>query len=384
MATAKSNIKVTIIITGKHKLKSMQRIFQVSFILFAILTITSCGEKEEKKAAPPPVATATYKTMTLQPHQISGNVQLPGVMQPFQFVQIFPRVSGFVKTVSVDRGSLVKQGQVLITLDAPETEQQVAAAKLRYSQAQANYITSKDRYRRLQETSQTPGTVSPYDLEAAASKMQGDSATGQGEYANYKAQESMKGYLTITAPFDGVITERNVHPGALAGPSAQNAKPMLVLQQLSHLRLVVDIPEQYATQVKTGDEVHYKINALPGEDFKGTVSRSSQSLGNTYRSMTIEIDADNAANKFKPGMYAEVILPTSGNANAYVVPKSAVVTTTERKYVITVDEINHAKWVDVSEGNQGGDSTEIFGNLHNGAIVVTNANYQIKDGGEVK
>jgi len=362
----------------------MQRIFQVSFILFAILTITSCGEKEEKKAAPPPVATATYKTMTLQPHQISGNVQLPGVMQPFQFVQIFPRVSGFVKTVSVDRGSLVKQGQVLITLDAPETEQQVAAAKLRYSQAQANYITSKDRYRRLQETSQTPGTVSPYDLEAAASKMQGDSATGQGEYANYKAQESMKGYLTITAPFDGVITERNVHPGALAGPSAQNAKPMLVLQQLSHLRLVVDIPEQYATQVKTGDEVHYKINALPGEDFKGTVSRSSQSLGNTYRSMTIEIDADNAANKFKPGMYAEVILPTSGNANAYVVPKSAVVTTTERKYVITVDEINHAKWVDVSEGNQGGDSTEIFGNLHNGAIVVTNANYQIKDGGEVK
>ncbi|MFI5195555.1 MAG: efflux RND transporter periplasmic adaptor subunit [Chitinophagales bacterium] len=362
----------------------MQRIFQLSIVLFVILTITSCSYKEEpKKATTTPVA-ANFKTMVLLPRQISGNVQLPGVMQPFQFVQLFPRISGFVKSVYVDRGSVVKQGQTLIVLEAPEIEQQVAAAKLRYTQAEATYITSKDRYRRLLETSHTPGTVSPYDLEAAASKMQGDSATSQGEYANYRAQETMKTYLTINAPFDGVITERNVHPGALAGPSAQNAKPMLVLQQLSRLRLVVDIPEQFATQIKNGDEVHYKINAIPGEDFKGTVSRSSQSLGNTYRSETIEIDAENTGNKFKPGMYAEVVLPTSGSANAYVVPKSAVVTTTERKYVITVDDNSHAKWVDISEGNQSSDSTEIFGNLHNGTVVITNASYQVKDGGAVK
>ena len=362
----------------------MQRLFQLSIVLFVILAITSCSDKEEPKKAAATSVEANFRTMALQPRQISGNVQLPGVMQPFQFVQLFPRISGFVKSVYVDRGSVVKQGQVLILLEAPEIEQQVAAAKLKYTQAEAAYITSKDRYRRLLETSHTPGTVSPYDLEAAASKMQGDSATSQGEYANYKAQESMKAYLTITAPFDGVITERNVHPGALAGPSAQNAKPMLVLQQLSRLRLMVDIPEQYATQIKNGDEVHYKINAIPGEDFKGTVSRSSQSLGNTYRSETIEIDADNTGNKFKPGMYAEVVLPTSGNVNAFVVPKSAIVTTTERKYIIIVDGNSRAKWIDVSEGNQSTDSTEIFGNLHNGDAVITNANYQLKDGGEVK
>jgi len=347
-------------------------------ILAATMIAASCGNKEEKKPEVKAVA-PTYTTMSLQPRQISGDVQLPGVMQPFQFVQIYPRISGFVKSVLVDRGSVVKQGQVLMTLDAPEVIQQVAAAKLKYTEAEAAYITSKDRYHRLLETSHTPGTVSPFDLEAAASKMQGDSATTQGEYANYKAQQAMGAYLTITAPFDGVITERNVHPGALAGPGTQTAKPTLVLQQLSKLRLVLDIPEQYAAQVKDGDKVQYKINALPGQTFAGIISRSSNSLNNSFRSETLEIDVQNPDDKFKPGMYAEVTLPTSGSANAYVVPKSAVVSTTERKYVIAVVN-NMAKWIDVSEGNKGNDSTEVFGNLHTGNEVIVNGSYQVKDG----
>jgi len=361
----------------------MKHIIQFSATL-AIITMVSCGHTEEKKTTTISTATVnTYKTCTLQPHKINGTVQLPGVMQPFEFVQLFPKISGFVKTVLVDRGSIVKQGQVLITLEAPEIEQQVAAAKLKYTQANATYLTSKDRYKRLLETSNTPGTISPYDLSAAASKMQGDSATAQAEYANYKAQGTMYGYLTVTAPFDGVITERNVHPGALVGPGAQNAKPMLVLQQSSKLRLVVDIPEQYAAQIQNADEVHYQLNAIPGQDFTGTISRSAQSLSNNYRSETIEIDVANIKNTFRPGMYAEVTLPISGSANAFVVPKSAVVTTTERKYVIAADN-NVAKWIDVSEGNQNNDSTEIFGNLQEGESVISNASYQIKDGQALK
>ena len=361
----------------------MRSIFQITTFFTFTLIVASCGDSNENKKAVAPPPAVNYRTMALEARPISGNVQLPGVMQPFEFVLIYPKISGFVKNVTVDRGSVVKTGQVLMTLEAPEVEQQVAAAKLKYTQAQATYSTSKDRYRRLLETSKTPGTISPYDLDAAASKMQGDSATAQGEYANYKAQETMGGYLTVTATFDGVITERNVHPGALVGPGTQNTKPMLVLQQLSKLRLVVDIPEQYAAQEKNGDRVHYETDALLGQNFTGEVSRSSQSLNNNFRSETIEIDVDNASDKFKPGMYAEVSLPTSGSANAFVVPKSAVVTTTEKRYVITLDN-NIAKWVDISEGNQSGDSTEIFGNLHTGDEVIVNASYQVKDGVAVR
>jgi membrane fusion protein, multidrug efflux system len=361
----------------------MNNILKQISIIILLITIASCGEKDEAKKPEQPKEAATFKTTFVQQRQISGNVQLPGVLQPFEFVTLYPKLSGFVKNVSVDRGSVVRKGQLLVQLEAPEIEQQVAAAKLKYTQAEATYITSKDRYRRLLETSHTPGTISPFDLDAAASKMQGDSATAQGEYANYKAQESMRSYLTVTAPFDGVITERNVHPGALVGPGVQNAKPMLVLQQLSDLRLVVDVPEQYASQVKKGDKVHYKVNAIPGKEFTGEVSRSSQSLSNNFRSETIEIDVKNTDNFFKPGMYAEVVLPTSGNTNAFILPKSCVVTTTEHKYVIAVQN-NEAKRIDVSEGNQANDSMEVFGNLHDGDEVVLNASYQIKDGQKVK
>ena len=357
----------------------MKRIFQVTTIITYTLLFASCGNKDGDKKEAKPAQATIYATMPLQPHAISGNVQLPGVMQPFEFVQLFPRVNGFVKTVSVDRGSVVRAGQVLITLDAPEVEQQVAAARLKYTQAQSSYLTSKDRYQRLLETSKTPGTVSPFDLQAAQSRMQGDSATAQGEYANYMAQESMRAYLTVTAPFDGVITERNVHPGALAGPGMLNNKPMLVLQQLSKLRMVVDIPEQYAAQIKNGDSVHYKLNALPGKDFAGVVSRSSQSLSSNYRAEVIEVDVQNTANAFKPGMYAEVVLPTSGNVDAFVVPSAAVVSTTEKKYVVLADN-GAAKLVDVSTGSNHGDSTEIYGLLHTGDNVIVNPSYRIKNG----
>ena len=125
--------------------------------------------------------------------------------------------------------------------------------------------------------------------------------------------------------------------------------------------------------------MHYKTNALPGQDFAGEVSRTSQSLSNNYRSETIEIDVLNSGDRFKPGMYAEVVLPTSGCANAFVVPRSAVITTSEKKYIIAVYN-NIAKWIDVSEGNQSSDSTEIFGNLREGEAVIVNANYQVKNG----
>ena len=95
--------------------------------------------------------------------------------------------------------------------------------------------------------------------------------------------------------------------------------------------------------------------------------------------MAIEIDVDNTKDDFKPGMYAEVSLPISGSTNAFVVPKTAIVTTTERKYIIVANN-SIAKWVDITEGNQNTDSVEVFGNLQAGSEVITNGNYQVRDG----
>lgn len=358
----------------------MQTHSKIILALFASASLAACSNEEGKKDKHSDRAAAKqYKTMTLERKQLEKEISLPGVLQPFEFVKIFPKVNGFVKDVYVDRGSKVHKGQVLLRLEAPEVEEHLSAAKLKYSEAKSVFLASKDKYERLLQTSATPGTVSAYDLNTAKAKMMVDSATVQGEWANFKAQEDLYNYLTVTAPFDGVITERNIHPGALVGPGTQSTPlPMLVLQQQSKLRLSVSVPEEYSMQIHDGSTVHYRLNAVPGQDFTATISRRSGNLSDKFRSENIEIDVDNKSGKFISGMYAEVLLPASGTATAFVVPNTAVVTTTERKYVVSVKG-DKAKWVDITQGNQSGDSTEVFGTLDVGDKIITNATYEIKD-----
>jgi membrane fusion protein (multidrug efflux system) len=264
-----------------------------------------------------------------------------------------------------------------MTLDAPEQMEHMAEAKQKYTEATAMLQNSKDKYERLLETSKTPGTVAPHDITVANSRMTADEALVQGALANYKAQEAIAAYLTIRAPFDGVISERNVHPGALVGQAG--VKPMLVLQQQNKFRLTINLPEQYSAQIKAGDVVTYTVSALPGKEFTGVVARSSGALSDKYRTESIEVDVANKDGQLKAGMHAEVRANAKGNGCAFVVPKRAVVMTTERKYVVVVDN-GTTRWVDVTTGNQSADSIEVFGPLRAGDLVVTKANYDIGDG----
>lgn len=356
----------------------MKHILQISLAGCCILGLFACSQPEQKEHTASK-QNQSYKIIALSQQQLNEALQLPGEMEPFQFVQLFPKVSGFVKDVLVDRGTEVRKGQVLIRLEAPELTEHSAAARLKYQAAQAVFLTSKDRYMRLVQTSATQGAVSPYDLSSARSHMIADSVTYQGELSNYYATEDMKQYLVVTAPFDGVITERNVHPGALVGPGAQNGKPMLVLQQQSKLRMMINVPEQYSMQVKDKDQVNFTVNAMPGKVFEGVIARSSGSLNDNFRSETVEVDIDNSHHQFKAGMYAEVSLKAAGSVNAFVLPKTAIVTTTEKKYIVAVEH-NQAHLIDVSEGNQHDGDVEVFGQLKPGEQVVANPSYKIKEG----
>lgn len=349
------------------------------------LLFSSCShQKEAKKTAAETGNTDSYHFAKVEPGSLSSSIALPGQLQPYEMVQLYPKVNSFVTKVFVDRGSVVHTGQVLMQLEAPEIQEQYLAAKSKAQQALSMYFASKDNYERLFNTSQVPGTVSPNDLEMAHSKMIADSAIAEAEKSTYKSLQATLDYLVVKAPFDGVITERNVHPGALVGPNIKaDDKPMLVLQQENRLRLVIDVPEQYATQLDNKTTFSFRLNSLPGKIFYGTISRASGALNAKFRSETAEIDVFNKDGFLKPGMYAEVLLPVSGSTGAWIVPKSAIVTSTERKYVITVND-NKTKWVDVTEGNSRNDSTEVFGQLNTGAKIVANANDEIKEGQLIK
>jgi RND family efflux transporter MFP subunit len=353
-------------------------------VLIVVIAFAACHQQENKQADKPAPAAKQWELGEVVEKPLSSFINLPGELRPFEIVQLYPKVNGFVKEVSVDRGSVVHKGQVLLRLEAPEIEQQYYAAKSKYLQVYAMFLASKDGYERLVMTSRTPGTVPAHDLEMARTKMMADSAMSEGEMANYRGLDATRNYLVVQAPFDGVITERNVHPGALVGPNLKtDDKPMLVLEEQNKLRLVVNIPEVYSNELSDKSVISFQVSTLPGKIFKGTISRSSGSLNSRYRSEAVEIDVNNAQRLLKPGMYAEVILPIERKQPSLVVLKSAIVTSTERKYVICVKE-GKSEWVDVQEGNTRNDSTEIFGELHAGDKVITNATDQIKNGVAIK
>ena len=309
-------------------------------------------------------------------------VKLPAQLLAFQEVSIFPKVNGFVKDVAVDIGSRVNKGHLLMTLDAPEIQQALLQAKEKYARAKSDFELNKENYLRLKTASRTPGAISPMDLATARSKMESDSALSNAEKANWQMQQDISNYLRVAAPFNGIITERNTHPGALVSAEAKD-KPMLELKEVDHLRLQVDIPEGLVTTLKTQDTVSFYLSAMPGKKMTATVSRKAGNINIQYRSERVELDVPNKNGVLAPGMYADVILQAKGNVNALIVPKSAVVTSTERKFVIAVRK-GKAVRIDVTTGIENKNDIEVVGDLSNRDEVIASATDEIEEGITVK
>ncbi|MES2003574.1 MAG: efflux RND transporter periplasmic adaptor subunit [Bacteroidota bacterium] len=350
--------------------------YAILFFL-SITAMASCSEKKKEAEAKPAATAPVYQTATVESGGVATVIKLPAQLAAYREVSIFPKMNGYVKSVSVDVGSVVAEGSMLMQLEAPELEQAVLQAKEKYTRARADYAIDREHYLRLLEASKTPGAISPLDISTYKAKVEADSAMSNAEKANWQMQQTMLGYLKVTAPFAGVITERNVHPGALVSAAVKD-KPMLELKQVDHLRLQVDIPENIAASLQNKDTVSFYVSALQGKKLTGFISRRSGNVNAQYRSERMEIDVFNADRMLAPGMFADVVLYSKGNAQAMWVPGSAVVSSTERKYVLVMENGKIHK-VDISTGNQAADKIEIYGNVKPGDKVIVNANDEIKE-----
>lgn len=338
----------------------------------------SSGKSSEPKNSTAK-ASVHYNTAPVVKTGVADSIKLPAQLAAYQEVTIFPKVNGYVQSVLVDIGSPVHKGQLLMTLEAPELQQAGLLAREKYARAQSDFTITKENYFRLLEASQTKGAISPMDLATAKAKMQADSSLSNAEKANWQMQEALLAYLQVTAPFDGVITERNVHPGALVNAMSKEQKPMLELKQINHLRLQVDIPEHVAASLSTSSKVDFYLSAFPGKKMTAVVARKANNINMAYRMERIEMDVWNSDGKLTPGMYADVVVQAGGTQNAYSVPESAVVTSTERKYVILMRGGKTVKQ-DVITGNAHDGREEIFGQFNNDDKVIVNANDEIKEG----
>jgi RND family efflux transporter MFP subunit len=320
---------------------------------------------------------------------VERTVRLPGEFLPYESVEIRARVPGYVEQVLVDRGSIVRKGELLAVLTAPEMSAQLAEAESREqaavsqrTEAEARQAAAQATYDRLKDAAKTAGAVSGNELDQAAKAADGAQAAVaaaqsavKAAHASVQSLRDLQAYLQVTAPFGGVITDRYMHPGALAGPTTG---PLLKLDNNARLRLVVAVPEADAGGIVPRARVSFTVPAFPGRSFQGTVARNSRSMDPKTRTMAVELDVANPGAVLAPGMFPDVDWPVRQSA-ALLVPPIAVASNTERVFVIRVRN-GTAEWVNVRRGAAVGDQVEVYGPLSNGDEVVKRASDEIRDG----
>jgi len=322
-----------------------------------------------------------------------SSVKLPAELDPWEQVALHARVSGFVESVEVDRGSVVKKGDLLVRLSAPEmkaqrieAEAKVLAAASQKAEAEAKRAGAESLLMRLKQAAKTPGAVAENDVIQAAQTLEAAqaqcSALERAEAAarsQVDALKELEAYLELKSPFAGVVTARYVHPGALASPTSG---PLLDLEQVARLRLTVAVPETNVAGIAVGAHVEFTVPAQPGRKFTGVIARAARSLDPKTRTMAVEADVTNVGGALAPGMYAEVVWPVKRSAPGLFVPATAVVTTTEKVFVIRVKH-GVAEWVPVTKGAKDGDWVEVQGKLSAGDVVVRRGSDEIREGQHV-
>jgi len=364
---------------------------RINSIVVVLLVCVACGHKQTTEttteAEVPSVEVTTIRS--LQP---TLEVVLPGELKPWNKTNIYPKVKGYVSKLIADRGMVVNKGQVLATLEAPELVASVKHAQARVSTAEAALLereskqrASKRTYMRILKTSETKGAVSANELEVAYATMMADSALLNASRENLhaakaelEAQRQLADYLTIRAPFDGTVIERNANLGDLVGPET-NVKPMFILEDGSKLRLTVAIPENLSNSIGGESTVTFTTQAEPLKVYEAKFARSSNSLQENNRSMITEFDFINDRSELKAGMYAEVRVSLKRNKPSLFVPKTALLNSTEGIFVLKVAD-GVTRWVGVQKGNSLDSLVEVFGPVREGEKIIKKAHDELRNG----
>ncbi len=367
--------------------------------------------------------------MRAERHRLRTEIPLPGSFEAYQDVPIHAKVEGYVQWIGVDRGSIVKRGQRMIVVFAPEVDAKVrealskvraADAMLRQAQQALNTTLSRQveakaklnadvfTYTRLkQAASRYAPAIAQNDLDVADQAVAADQArvealnseirgarnlvVSEAENLNaaknlYNAVKTMRSYLEIDAPFDGVISERNVHVGSIVSVSAARTgavKPLVRVQEVDLLRLVVAVPEAAVAGVRIGDRIPFSVPAFPDKTLEGVVARPAYALEPKTRTMPVELNYWNRAfDQIKPGMYATVRWPMTRPYDSVFVPESAVRTNLKGSFVVKI-EGGAVKQVKVKVGEPMGYMVEVMGDVREGDMVALRASDELTTGERV-
>jgi RND family efflux transporter MFP subunit len=312
----------------------------------------------------------------------AAEILLPGNTQAFTDTPIYARTNGYLKKWYVDIGTHVRQGQLLALIDTPELDQQLQQTEAELKTAQANvdlaHITAA-RWQNLLKTN----SVSQQETDQATSDLIAKQAVVAQNEANVRRLQQLQSYERIEAPFDGVITARNLDIGDLiqAGDPS-TSKELFHLSSVNRLRVYVAVPEVYSESVHDGEKVPITLDSIPGETFTGTLVRNSDAIDLASRTLNIEVDVDNPKGRLKPGAYAFVHLPVSGAAGAVTVPANTLLFRSEGLRVGVVKN-GHVALVPITIGHDYGSTVEVVSGVSPKDAVIVDPSDSLENGAEV-
>jgi RND family efflux transporter MFP subunit len=329
----------------------------------AALLLPACqGGQQAPRSRPPPAVTVA----PVEVRDVPVEVRAPVDLRPLQQADVGSKILGYVDAVLVDRGDVVKKGQLLALVRPSDLPDQLAAARSSYELAKAN----RERAEKLAPT----GVVSQQELQAATAAFASASAQLGGLGIRL-------GETRITSPLDGVVSARRLDPGALVGPTAGTGS-LLTVERHDVLRIFIPVNERDVARLKVGQEAHVELDAFPGRSFGGQVVRLSPAFDPVTRTLDAEVHLKNPG-ELRSGMYGRGAIVTEVHREAVVAPVAAVQTTNDRTYVYLVQG-EAVRRVEVTVGVDGGDWLEIAGGLKRGDEIVTAGTDVLSDGSPIR
>jgi multidrug efflux pump subunit AcrA (membrane-fusion protein) len=354
----------------------------------------------------------------------SSELVLPATTEPNYVAQIYARTNGYITRRYVDIGDRVRAGQLLATIESPELQQELAQAQASLAQARASFESSTaainqahaareqtranqaiaqttfERWDRLvqrgvlpkQEGDERRSVLNARNAEVAAAEAGIANATSAASAykANIGAHEAIVrriqqliSYQRLTAPFDGVVTERRVEKGDLVSAGSVGQPSLFTLSQSNVLRVKINVPQTYASQIAAGQTAAIVIAEFPGEEFKGQIIREAGAINTASRTLQVEVQIDNKTGRLMPGMYTQVKLAVSRQEPVVLIPADALYVDSAGTRVLALDAQKKVRFHTVTLGRNLGTEIEIANGLPAGATIIRNPSDSLKDGAAV-
>ena len=342
-----------------------------------VLSRTALAEQAAKDSVP------VVKTLRPSPNPSSELLLLPATVQAYSDALIYARTSGYLKAWHSDIGSHVKKGALLAEIDTPEIDQELKQAQAALESAKANAELADSTTTRWQALLATQ-SVSPQDADNKSA----DASAKRGAYAAAKANvarlRDLESFKRVTAPFDGIVTQRNTDVGALITAGQNPSAPLFQVSDIHKLRIYVTASEAYARAMLVGTKAEVHFNTLPGRSFPTQIVRTAEALDSATRTLQVELELDNHAGNFLRGAYAEVAFHIPVDPHALQIPATALMFRSAGLQVATVDSNSTVRFHKITVARDFGKMLEVVAGLTAGDVLITDPPDSLMEGSLVR